>query len=190
MHVRLQRVSLVRAGPHHAPGSSDHVSFEMGTREGLNKGITVPYVQLGDRMGFCTFAGTTPRARASLPRRRADDRHLRVPVRAQAGWGRDTDLSGAAETAPASPRVCDSCRSRIGAGFAPAQPLRSISYRRPRRLSGAQALGEIRGACSPPAAAIPRPTCRWSSVSRPGEATRSVRSDRRSSSTADGPPPT
>jgi LuxR family quorum-sensing system transcriptional regulator CciR len=26
----------------------------------LNKGITVPYVQLGDRMGFCTFAGTTP----------------------------------------------------------------------------------------------------------------------------------
>jgi DNA-binding CsgD family transcriptional regulator len=36
----------------------DHTSFEMGAAEGLNEGITVPYVRLGDRMGSCTFAGT------------------------------------------------------------------------------------------------------------------------------------
>lgn len=35
----------------------DHASFDMGAREGLNEGITVPYVRLGDRMGSCTFAG-------------------------------------------------------------------------------------------------------------------------------------
>jgi DNA-binding CsgD family transcriptional regulator len=42
----------------------DHASFEMGTREGLNEGITVPYVRLGDRMGSCTFAGTNKPERA------------------------------------------------------------------------------------------------------------------------------
>lgn len=36
----------------------DRASFEMGAREGLNEGITVPYVRLGHRMGSCTFAGT------------------------------------------------------------------------------------------------------------------------------------
>lgn len=36
----------------------DRVSFELGTREGLNEGITVPYVRLGNPMGSCTFAGT------------------------------------------------------------------------------------------------------------------------------------
>ncbi len=36
----------------------DRASFEIGAREGLNEGITVPYVRLGDRMGSCTFAGT------------------------------------------------------------------------------------------------------------------------------------
>lgn len=35
----------------------DRASFEQGAREGLNEGITVPYVRLGDRMGSCTFAG-------------------------------------------------------------------------------------------------------------------------------------
>jgi len=35
----------------------DRASFEFGAREGLNEGITVPYVRLGDRMGSCTFAG-------------------------------------------------------------------------------------------------------------------------------------
>ena len=35
----------------------DRASFELGAREGLNEGITVPYVQLGDCMGSCTFAG-------------------------------------------------------------------------------------------------------------------------------------
>jgi LuxR family quorum-sensing system transcriptional regulator CciR len=36
----------------------DRASFELGAAEGLNEGITVPYVRLGDRMGSCTFAGT------------------------------------------------------------------------------------------------------------------------------------
>jgi DNA-binding CsgD family transcriptional regulator len=36
----------------------DRRSFEIGAQEGLNEGITVPYVRLGDRMGSCTFAGT------------------------------------------------------------------------------------------------------------------------------------
>lgn len=36
----------------------DRASLEIGAREGLNEGITVPYVRLGDRMGSCTFAGT------------------------------------------------------------------------------------------------------------------------------------
>jgi DNA-binding CsgD family transcriptional regulator len=35
----------------------DFTSFELGAREGLNEGITVPYVRLGDRLGSCTFAG-------------------------------------------------------------------------------------------------------------------------------------
>jgi len=35
----------------------DRASFELGMREGLNEGITVPYVRLGDCMGSCTFAG-------------------------------------------------------------------------------------------------------------------------------------
>lgn len=33
-------------------------SFEFGAREGLNEGITTPYIRLGDCMGSCTFAGT------------------------------------------------------------------------------------------------------------------------------------
>lgn len=36
----------------------DRASLENGVLEGLNEGITVPYVRLGDRMGSCTFAGT------------------------------------------------------------------------------------------------------------------------------------
>lgn len=36
----------------------DRASFELGAQEGLNEGITVPYVRLGDCMGSCTFAGT------------------------------------------------------------------------------------------------------------------------------------
>ena len=35
----------------------DRASLEYGAREGLNEGITVPYVRLGDCMGSCTFAG-------------------------------------------------------------------------------------------------------------------------------------
>lgn len=42
----------------------DHVSLERGAREGLNEGITVPYVRLGERMGSCTFAGTRQPERA------------------------------------------------------------------------------------------------------------------------------
>jgi LuxR family quorum-sensing system transcriptional regulator CciR len=36
----------------------DRASFETGAAEGLNEGITVPYIRLGHRMGSCTFAGT------------------------------------------------------------------------------------------------------------------------------------
>lgn len=36
----------------------DRASFEIGAQEGLNEGITVPYIRLGERMGSCTFAGT------------------------------------------------------------------------------------------------------------------------------------
>ena len=36
----------------------DRESFELGEREGLNEGITVPCFLLSDRMGSCTFAGT------------------------------------------------------------------------------------------------------------------------------------
>lgn len=36
----------------------DHLSLERGAREGLNEGITVPYIRLGERIGSCTFAGT------------------------------------------------------------------------------------------------------------------------------------
>lgn len=35
----------------------DRASLEYGAREGLNEGITVPYVRLGECMGSCTFAG-------------------------------------------------------------------------------------------------------------------------------------
>lgn len=38
--------------------SRDRASFDFGVREGLNEGITVPYVRIGDCMGSCTFAGT------------------------------------------------------------------------------------------------------------------------------------
>ncbi|MBO9601852.1 MAG: LuxR family transcriptional regulator [Novosphingobium sp.] len=37
----------------------DRASFEYGAREGLNEGITVPCLRLGDCMGSCTFAGTS-----------------------------------------------------------------------------------------------------------------------------------
>jgi LuxR family quorum-sensing system transcriptional regulator CciR len=42
----------------------DRNSLELGAREGLNEGITVPYVRLGDRMGSCTFAGMCQPERA------------------------------------------------------------------------------------------------------------------------------
>ena len=35
----------------------DRISLEIGAREGLNEGITVPCVRLGECMGSCTFAG-------------------------------------------------------------------------------------------------------------------------------------
>src|SRR5690606_12401721 len=44
----------------------DRASFEVGAREGLNEGITVPYVRLGDRMGSCTFAGMRRPERAHI----------------------------------------------------------------------------------------------------------------------------
>lgn len=36
---------------------ADRISLELGAKAGLNEGITVPYVRLGECMGSCTFAG-------------------------------------------------------------------------------------------------------------------------------------
>ncbi|MEZ5656841.1 MAG: LuxR family transcriptional regulator [Sphingobium sp.] len=45
----------------------DRACFEMGKREGLKEGITVPYMRLGECMGSCTFAGCrTPQHAAQL----------------------------------------------------------------------------------------------------------------------------
>ena len=44
----------------------DRASFERGVREGLNEGITVPYVRLGERLGSCTFAGMHRPERAHI----------------------------------------------------------------------------------------------------------------------------
>ncbi len=35
----------------------DRAAFELGALDGLNEGVTIPYVRLGDCMGSCTFAG-------------------------------------------------------------------------------------------------------------------------------------
>jgi DNA-binding CsgD family transcriptional regulator len=42
----------------------DRTSLELGAREGLNEGITVPYFRLGECMGSCTFAGMRRPSRA------------------------------------------------------------------------------------------------------------------------------
>jgi len=40
-------------------GRQDRIYLQLGMAEGLNEGITVPYVRLGDPIGSCTFAGTS-----------------------------------------------------------------------------------------------------------------------------------
>lgn len=40
--------------------------LDYGRREGLNEGITVPFVHLGDAIGSCTFAGTNRPDRAGI----------------------------------------------------------------------------------------------------------------------------
>jgi DNA-binding CsgD family transcriptional regulator len=44
----------------------DRESLAFGSREGLNEGITVPFVHLGDAVGSCTFAGTNRAERSSI----------------------------------------------------------------------------------------------------------------------------
>lgn len=44
----------------------DRVALELGLREGLNEGITVPCVKLGHFLGSCTFAGLRNPRRAEL----------------------------------------------------------------------------------------------------------------------------
>lgn len=43
----------------------DHTTLEFGLKAGLNEGITVPCVRLGDCLGSCTFAGTGRPEKAS-----------------------------------------------------------------------------------------------------------------------------
>lgn len=43
---------------------SDHDALAFGAREGLNEGITVPILRLGDAVGSCTFAGAKRPERA------------------------------------------------------------------------------------------------------------------------------
>lgn len=40
--------------------------LDFGRSEGLNEGITVPFIHLGDAVGSCTFAGTRRPARAGI----------------------------------------------------------------------------------------------------------------------------
>ena len=44
----------------------DRIAFELGRREGLNEGITVPCVKHGHTLGSCTFAGLKMPRRAEL----------------------------------------------------------------------------------------------------------------------------
>ena len=44
----------------------DRIAFELGRREGLNEGITVPCVKHGQSLGSCTFAGLESPRRADL----------------------------------------------------------------------------------------------------------------------------
>lgn len=44
----------------------DRDMLDFGRAEGLNEGITVPFFQLGDAIGSCTFAGTARPDRASI----------------------------------------------------------------------------------------------------------------------------
>ena len=92
--------------------SHDRNSFDFGAREGLNEGITVPYVRVGDCMGSCTFAGTRHPEHGTLSRCRPDDRHLRFPSSAQ-DRGRFSGSHGS-DAAIASPptRLCCPRRAR------------------------------------------------------------------------------
>lgn len=44
----------------------DRIALELGQREGLNEGITVPCAKLGHCLGSCTFAGVKSARRAEL----------------------------------------------------------------------------------------------------------------------------
>ncbi|MBO9669555.1 MAG: autoinducer binding domain-containing protein [Sphingobium sp.] len=44
----------------------DRLALELGRREGLNEGITVPCGKLGQRLGSCTFAGFRSQSMAEL----------------------------------------------------------------------------------------------------------------------------
>ena len=110
----------------------DQRSFELGSREGLNEGITVPYVRLGSRMGSCTFAGT-----------RQPDKAHRFLGAAQAigifAFQAALKLSGANETvrAPISrlhPRPRD-CVVLAGRGYSNKEIARALSLT-PRTVDG------------------------------------------------------
>src|SRR3546814_11539257 len=83
----------------------DRIALELGRREGLNDGITVPCGRLGHSLGSCTFAGlrTPPCAAMML----GPD-----PMFGVFAFQRSRRLQGAA-FAPESPTGRASCRDRV-----------------------------------------------------------------------------
>lgn len=59
----------------------DRLALELGRREGLNEGITVPCGKLGHHLGSCTFAGLRAAKRGKLLIGPADVRRFHIPAR-------------------------------------------------------------------------------------------------------------
>lgn len=93
----------------------DRIAFELGRREGLNEGITVPCGRLGHRLGSCTFAG------------------LRIPRRAELMLG-PAQMFGVF--------AFQRARGLAGASFAPARPPRLEPRYRDCVVLAGQGLGD------------------------------------------------
>lgn len=110
----------------------DRASFELGAREGLNEGITVPYVRLGDRMGSCTFAGM----------RRPDRAHIFLGAAQMIGifafQSARSLLAGELSTVSTSPRLHPrprDCVVLVGRGYSNKRIARALALT-PRTVDG------------------------------------------------------